>query len=77
MTEAIIRSFSSFGFGRCFQNLKTWRIKHKMFVKTRDELEKLNDRELADMGIHRCEIGRIAKEHAEKIAVNENLKGWV
>jgi uncharacterized protein YjiS (DUF1127 family) len=39
--------------------------------KTIDDLSKCSDRELADMGIHRCEIKRIALE------ANENLRGWV
>lgn len=77
MTEAIIRSFYSFGFVRFSQKLKTWYTQHKMFTKTRNELEKLNDRELADIGIHRCEIKRVAKEHDDQVETNENLKGWV
>jgi len=73
----IMRSISSFGFGTVIKKIKLRWVKYRLFTKTRDELESCSDRELADMGLHRYDIPKIALDHAEKIVANENLKGWV
>ena len=39
----------------------------RSFRKTVGELSRLSDRELEDLGIGRAEIGRVAKEAAERI----------
>lgn len=43
---------------------------------TINELSKLNDRELNDMGISRCDIKYIAHSSVETSS-NPNLNGWV
>ena len=51
--------------------------RNQEIAKTIKELEACTDRELADIGIHRCEIGRIAREYHTDTPRNENLAGWV
>lgn len=41
-----------------------WRARRAMFRRTYDELAALSGRELADIGLHRSEIGRVAREAA-------------
>jgi uncharacterized protein YjiS (DUF1127 family) len=77
MTEVNMKTTSSFGLSTVWYKIKTAWLKHRLFAKTRDELESCNNRELADMGINRCEIPRIARDHADKAEANDNLKGWV
>lgn len=77
MTDVIMKTISTFSLGTVWHRLETAWLKHRLFAKTRDELESCSDRELADMGMHRCEISRIAREHSEKAEANNNLKGWV
>lgn len=48
----------------------------KLAKETINQLQGLNDRELADMGLHRGMIRQLAEEHYEA-EVNKNLKGWV
>lgn len=35
---------------------------YRLFRATRDELERLTDRELADLGLHRANIADVARE---------------
>lgn len=54
------------------------KMKHNREVKiTINELSKLNDRELNDMGISRCDIKYIANSSVDHAHRNPNLKGWV
>lgn len=48
----------------------------KLAKETINQLQGLNDRELADMGLHRGMIRQLAEEHYQS-EVNKNLKGWV
>jgi uncharacterized protein YjiS (DUF1127 family) len=41
--------------------------RHRAFVETRRELNWLSDRELADLGMMRCDIDRIAREAASRV----------
>ncbi len=46
---------------------KSWserRQRHALYRRTLDELSVLSDRELADLGVHRSEVARIAYEAA-------------
>lgn len=45
-----------------FENMYKHIKKSTRYKKTIDELSKLTDRELSDIGISRCDIPRIAKE---------------
>jgi uncharacterized protein YjiS (DUF1127 family) len=47
-----------------FQRLNEARVRYTTYLRTRDELSALTDRELADLGIYRADISRIAKEAA-------------
>lgn len=38
----------------------------KSYNKTYNELYRMNDRELADIGVNRCDIHRVAKEAAKR-----------
>ena len=59
-----------------FRGIKVkWRAR-QLAKQTINELSKLTDRELNDMGLHRGAIRGIAKHHYDEI-VNEHLKGWV
>lgn len=44
-----------------------WRARRAVFVQTREELMRLSDRDLADLGIHRSNIVAIAREAANEI----------
>lgn len=45
-----------------FEALRRTITEYRQYRKTYEELERLNDRELADLGILRCDIGRIARD---------------
>jgi uncharacterized protein YjiS (DUF1127 family) len=45
-----------------FETLKTRYAKWQRYSRTVSELESLSNRELADLGIARFDIGRIARE---------------
>lgn len=49
----------------------------KLAKETVNELSRLSDRELNDMGISRGEIRGIAEQHYNEMVANANLKGWV
>jgi uncharacterized protein YjiS (DUF1127 family) len=52
------------------------KMEHRRNVRiTINELSQLNDRELNDMGISRCDIKYIANSSVETSS-NPNLKGW-
>ena len=54
------------------------KMQHSRDVKTTiNELSKLSDRELNDMGISRCDIKYIANASANHAQRNPNLNGWV
>ncbi|PQO23024.1 hypothetical protein C2I36_09985 [Rhodobacteraceae bacterium WD3A24] len=55
--ETSLRAF----FQRAAIALREWRVQRAKFRQTFDELSALSDRELADLGIHRTEIGEIAR----------------
>ena len=50
------------GFSGFMARLRQVFAQYRLFRQTVDELEKLNDRELADLGISRLQIGDIARE---------------
>lgn len=65
------------------QFLKNWNRGHqqrKAIKRTINELHKLNDAELNDIGLGRGEIYSVAHgdpNHKKSAQVNHNLKGWV
>lgn len=50
---------------------------HREYRQTYNALQKLNDRELKDIGLSRGMIKRTAMERADYPDANDNLKGWV
>lgn len=46
-----------------FNNMK----KSAAYKRTLNELSRLTDRELHDIGVHRCDIHRIAEEAMQKV----------
>jgi uncharacterized protein YjiS (DUF1127 family) len=59
--------------------IKEIAVKYKarrLAKETINQLQGLNDRELADMGLHRGMIRQLAEEHYQE-EVNKNLRGWV
>ena len=52
------------GFSALIHTLRTGLAKRKLYRNTLDELQSLNDRELADLGLHRSILRRIAYEAA-------------
>jgi len=81
MTDAVIDFAERLNLNfiaKFFKKLQSRIIARRLMIQTRNELQSLGSRELADMGITRCDIPRISKEVYEKhIEVNENIKGWV
>lgn len=49
-------------YARLRETLRTRIAANREFRRTYDELHALNDRDLADLGIARSDIGRIAKQ---------------
>jgi uncharacterized protein YjiS (DUF1127 family) len=47
-----------------FKKIKEAIQKKKLYNTTHNELCRMSDRELADIGIHRSEIGRVSYESA-------------
>ena len=63
--------FEQFGVKARYQHIREKLRKHAarraVYRQTVDELQALDNRELADVGIHRSEIPRFAKEAAESV----------
>lgn len=53
---------------KLLNNLSTWLNEKEKERRTRKELARLTDRDLADIGISRCDIDRIAKDYVAKVA---------
>lgn len=62
-----------------FHDFKRRRELHKNIRSTINELSKLTDRELNDIGISRGDIYSVAHEayYDDLVKVNKNLNGWV
>jgi len=51
------------------ENISTWLRRQEKARRTRKELYQLSDRDLADIGINRCDINRIASQEAINVAL--------
>ncbi|MEO9822259.1 MAG: DUF1127 domain-containing protein [Paracoccaceae bacterium] len=71
MANVIAQRNTGFQFGELFQalgaQLKDARARRVAYNRTYGELAGLTDRELADIGMSRCEIDRVAKQHANML----------
>lgn len=52
---------------RMFNKIGNEITKWKASRRTRLELHRLTDRELSDIGIHRCDIDRVVRESYQKV----------
>ncbi len=70
------------GIADLIRQYKTNRAQKAMYRKTKNELSRLTDHDLKDLGIYRSDIESIARgtfsdERISKVETNSNLKGWV
>lgn len=70
------------GIANLIRQYKTRRAQKAMYRKTKNELSRLTDHDLKDLGIYRSDIESIARgsfrdERISKVETNSNLKGWV
>ena len=82
MTALAIRTASWVGLpgiANWFKNLNQKRLQRRQARQTYNELSRLNDRELKDLGIGRSDIRSIANGnfYRDEAEANQNLKGWV
>lgn len=72
--ESSFEAFINSKFMKAYEAHARKRVRDIIARQTINELGKLTDKELNDIGIHRGEIYSIAYQTAEE---NENLKGWI
>ena len=87
MTQLVMTAANWFTFAwlaTYLKNFKEARARKAMARRTYNELQKLTDRELHDLGIGRTDIPSIARGTFDDVRIiktktkaNENLKGWV
>jgi uncharacterized protein YjiS (DUF1127 family) len=53
------------GVGRLIKTVAAWSARNRAYHQTVSELEMLSDRDLADIGIARCDIYAIARDAAK------------
>lgn len=51
------------------ETINSWLKRQERARRTRKELYQLTDRDLADIGINRCDINRIASQEAINVAL--------
>ena len=64
-THTAPKSASAFGIAALVENAKTRFARYRMYRQTVNELAGLSDRALADLGLHRSMIRRVALQAAE------------
>ena len=52
-------------FGKALAEITAWRARRALYRQTMFELSTLTDRDLADLGIARCDIRRIARDASQ------------
>lgn len=63
-THTAPKSAPAFGIAALVENAKTRFARYRMYRQTVNELAGLSDRELADLGLHRSMIRRVAMQAA-------------
>jgi len=58
-------------------NLPVYARQYWTFYQTREELSRLSDRSLSDIGIDREEIAKIAREHHEQALIRHDQTGML
>ncbi|NOD92251.1 DUF1127 domain-containing protein [Ruegeria sp. HKCCD4884] len=64
-TQTAPKSAPAFGLNTLVENAKTRFARYRMYRQTVNELSYLSNRELADLGLHRSMIRRVAMQAAE------------
>lgn len=82
MTQYILEATSWLNFNGIFDYFRDLKHKHEMHRNIRstiNELSKLSDKQLRDIGLHRGDIWSVAHEvyYDDRLEANKNLKGWV
>ncbi|GAB4557254.1 MAG: DUF1127 domain-containing protein [Ruegeria sp.] len=65
-TNSAVKSASAFRFASLIEAAKTRFARYRLYRQTVNELSELSDRELADLGLHRSMIRRLAMQAAEE-----------
>ena len=65
-TNSAHKGASTFGFASLVEAAKIRFARYRAFRQTVNELSELSDRELADLGLHRSMIRRLAMQAADK-----------
>ena len=65
-TQTPLAETSSFGFSALFKSLKARWARDRMVRRTRQELSRLSDRELNDLGLERSMIERVVYHAVDK-----------
>ena len=79
MTTLVANTFGWLGFrgiANWFANVTVYMQARKARRETINELSRLTDYELNDIGMSRGDVRYVANKHYRDI-INENLKGWV
>ncbi len=64
--QTALRSAPAFGLASMIETAKTRFARYRAYRQTVNELSELSDRELADLGLHRSMIRRLAMQAAEE-----------
>lgn len=65
-TNSAHKDASTFGFASLVETAKTRFARYRLYRQTVNELSDLSDRELADLGLHRSMIRRLAMQAADE-----------
>ncbi|KIC43512.1 hypothetical protein RA27_08085 [Ruegeria sp. ANG-R] len=64
-TQTALKGAPAFGIAALVETVKTRFIRYRLYRQTVNELSALSDRELADLGLHRSMIRRLAQQATE------------
>lgn len=62
--HTVLKGTHSFGFSSLIEAVKTRYARNRIYRQTVSELSTLSNRELADLGLHRSNIRRVAMQAA-------------
>lgn len=65
-TQTTLKGAPAFGFAALIETAKTRFTRYRLYRQTVNELSALSDRELADLGLHRSMIRRLAQQATEE-----------
>ncbi len=65
-TQTALKGTSGFGIAALIETAKTRFVRYRVYRQTVNELSALSNRELADLGLHRSIIRRVAMQAADE-----------